>query len=93
MKQSKHATHVNNSDVSGSKDVKTLCILAHVPHYCPPTSTVLCPSQIQFALGLIPAILGGQQYVEAQDKLTVTEWMRKQNVPARVNDEVRTPTE
>lgn len=29
-----------------------------------------------------------QKYVEEQDKLTVTEWMRKQNVPDRVNDEV-----
>lgn len=29
-----------------------------------------------------------QKYVEEQDKLTVTEWMRKQNVPERVNDEV-----
>jgi hypothetical protein len=26
--------------------------------------------------------------VEEQDKLTVTEWMRKQGVPDRVNDEV-----
>lgn len=44
--------------------------------------------QIQFALGLLPAIVGGQSYVEAQDKLTVTEWMRKQHVPERVNKEV-----
>jgi uncharacterized protein with NAD-binding domain and iron-sulfur cluster len=29
-----------------------------------------------------------QKYVEEQDKLTVTEWMKKQNVPMRVNDEV-----
>lgn len=26
--------------------------------------------------------------MEDQDKLTVTEWMKKQNVPMRVNDEV-----
>lgn len=36
----------------------------------------------------MPAIVGGQSYVEAQDKLTVTEWMRQQGVPDRVNDEV-----
>ncbi len=48
----------------------------------------LCPAQIQFALGLLPAIVGGQEYVVAQDKLSVTEWMRKQGVPDRVNDEV-----
>jgi 15-cis-phytoene desaturase len=29
-----------------------------------------------------------QKYVEEQDKLSVTDWMRKQNVPMRVNDEV-----
>lgn len=29
-----------------------------------------------------------QKYVEEQDKLSVTEWMVKQNVPMRVNDEV-----
>lgn len=32
--------------------------------------------------------MGGQKYVEEQDKLTVTEWMRQQGVPDRVNDEV-----
>lgn len=46
------------------------------------------PEKIQFALGLLPAIVLGQPYVEAQDKLTVTEWMKKQGVPDRVNDEV-----
>eukprot|EP00887_Chlorella_sp_A99_P002013 scaffold18.g2013.t1 len=46
------------------------------------------PEKFQFALGLLPAIVFGQPYVEAQDGLTVTEWMRKQGVPARVNDEV-----
>jgi 15-cis-phytoene desaturase len=46
------------------------------------------PEKIQFALGLLPAIVFGQPYVEAQDGLTVTQWMDKQGVPARVNDEV-----
>jgi 15-cis-phytoene desaturase len=46
------------------------------------------PEKIQFALGLLPAIVQGQSYVEAQDALTVSEWMKKQNVPDRVNDEV-----
>lgn len=46
------------------------------------------PEKIQFAIGLLPAIIFGQRYVEEQDKLTVTEWMRKQGVPDRVNDEV-----
>lgn len=29
--------------------------------------------------------------VEAQDELSVTEWMKKQGVPDRVNDEVSPP--
>lgn len=44
--------------------------------------------KIQFALGLLPAIVFGQSYVEAQDNVTVTQWMEKQGVPSRVNDEV-----
>lgn len=46
------------------------------------------PEKIQFGIGLIPAILFGQKYVEECDGLTVTEWMKKQGVPDRVNDEV-----
>lgn len=34
--------------------------------------------KVKFAIGLLPAILGGQSYVEAQDGLTVKEWMIKQ---------------
>lgn len=44
--------------------------------------------KIQFAIGLIPAILFGQKYVEEQDDVTVKEWMKKQGVPDRVNEEV-----
>lgn len=33
--------------------------------------------KIKFAIGLLPAIVGGQKYVEEQDKLTVTEWMKQ----------------
>ncbi|XP_039779631.1 15-cis-phytoene desaturase, chloroplastic/chromoplastic-like isoform X2 [Panicum virgatum] len=46
------------------------------------------PEKVKFAIGLLPAMLGGQPYVEAQDGLTVSEWMKKQGVPDRVNDEV-----
>jgi len=46
------------------------------------------PEKVKFAIGLLPAMLGGQAYVEAQDGLTVSEWMEKQGVPDRVNDEV-----
>lgn len=44
--------------------------------------------KIKFAIGLVPAIFGGQKYVEDQDKLSVTEWMAQQGVPPRVNEEV-----
>nr|AML60257.1 phytoene desaturase [Anthurium andraeanum] len=46
------------------------------------------PEKVQFAIGLLPAMVGGQSYIEAQDGLTVAEWMRRQGVPDRVNDEV-----
>eukprot|EP00798_Chlamydomonas_sp_ICE-L_P012846 gene12846-16093_t len=46
------------------------------------------PEKIQFAIGLLPAIIFGQKYVAAQDHLTVTQWMKKQGIPERVNDEV-----
>ncbi|CBI35781.3 hypothetical protein VitviT2T_013064 [Vitis vinifera] len=46
------------------------------------------PEKIKFAIGLVPAMLGGQAYVEAQDGLTVKDWMRKQGIPDRVTDEV-----
>ncbi|CAN1346787.1 15-cis-phytoene desaturase, chloroplastic/chromoplastic [Linum perenne] len=46
------------------------------------------PEKVKFAIGLLPAMLGGQAYVEAQDGLTVQEWMRKQGVPDRVTTEV-----
>lgn len=36
------------------------------------------PEKVKFAIGLLPAILGGQDYVEAQDGVTVKEWMKKQ---------------
>ncbi|KAJ0042313.1 hypothetical protein Pint_17753 [Pistacia integerrima] len=44
----------------------------------------------KFAIGLLPAILGGQANVEAQDGLAVKEWMIKQGVPERVMIEVFT---
>lgn len=46
------------------------------------------PEKILFAKGLLPAIIFGQKYVEECDKYTWTEWLRKQGIPERVNDEV-----
>ncbi|XP_024971751.1 15-cis-phytoene desaturase, chloroplastic/chromoplastic isoform X2 [Cynara cardunculus var. scolymus] len=46
------------------------------------------PEKVKFAIGLLPAMLGGQAYVEAQDGLSVKDWMRKQGIPDRVTTEV-----
>ncbi|XP_043699368.1 15-cis-phytoene desaturase, chloroplastic/chromoplastic [Telopea speciosissima] len=46
------------------------------------------PEKLKFAVGLLPAMFGGQAYVEAQDGRSVKEWMRKQGIPDRVTDEV-----
>ena len=46
------------------------------------------PENISFGIGLIPAMLRGQNYVEDCDKYSWTEWLKKQNIPERVNDEV-----
>ena len=46
------------------------------------------PEKIRFGLGLIPAIVNGQKYVEEMDKYSFSEWLKKQNVPPRVEKEV-----
>ena len=46
------------------------------------------PEKIRFGLGLIPAILNGQKYVEEMDKYSFSEWLKRQNVPPRVEKEV-----
>ncbi len=44
--------------------------------------------KIRFGVGLIPAIIRGQKYVEAMDRYSWSEWMKKQNIPPRVEKEV-----
>ena len=44
--------------------------------------------KIQLGIGLIPAYLQGQKYVEAQEKVTVQEWMDERGIPQSVTDEV-----
>ena len=46
------------------------------------------PEKIRFGIGLIPAMLRGQGYVEAMDRYTWSEWMERQNLPKRVEKEV-----
>jgi 15-cis-phytoene desaturase len=44
--------------------------------------------KIRFGIGLIPAMILGQRYVEKMDKYSWSEWMKKQNIPPRVEKEV-----
>lgn len=44
--------------------------------------------KIRFGIGLLPAIVQGQRYVEKQDGISIAQWMRKQGVPERVNREI-----
>lgn len=44
--------------------------------------------KIRFAIGLLPAIVRGQKYVEDMDKYSLLEWLRKQGVDERVNSDI-----
>ncbi|BAW97282.1 phytoene dehydrogenase [[Synechococcus] sp. NIES-970] len=44
--------------------------------------------KIKFGIGLIPAMVQGQKYVEDMDKYSWSEWMKKQGIPERVEKEV-----
>ncbi|MGI0488996.1 15-cis-phytoene desaturase [Pantanalinema rosaneae CENA516] len=44
--------------------------------------------KIRFGLGLIPAMIQGQRYVEDMDQYSFSEWLKRQNVPPRVEKEV-----
>lgn len=44
--------------------------------------------KIRFAIGLLPAIVRGQQYVETMDKYSLLEWLRLQGIDERVNSDI-----
>jgi 15-cis-phytoene desaturase len=44
--------------------------------------------KIQTAPPLLPMLIEGQPFIEAQDELSVTDFMRKYGMPERINDEV-----
>lgn len=52
------------------------------------TDLLTWPEKIKLGIGLVPAYLFGQDYVEAQEGVTVKEWMRERGIPDRVTDEV-----
>ncbi|MDJ0713039.1 MAG: 15-cis-phytoene desaturase [Prochloraceae cyanobacterium] len=44
--------------------------------------------KIKFAIGLLPAVVRGQKYVEDMDKYSLLEWLRQQGVDERVNTDI-----
>jgi 15-cis-phytoene desaturase len=44
--------------------------------------------KIRFAIGLFPAIVRGQPYVEEMDKYSFLEWLRRQGVDEQVNTDI-----
>ena len=44
--------------------------------------------KLQTVPALIPMLIEGQPFIEAQDELSVTEFMRKYGMPERINSEV-----
>ncbi len=44
--------------------------------------------KIRFAVGLLPAIVRGQQYVENMDRYSLLEWLRLQGIDDRVNSDI-----
>jgi 15-cis-phytoene desaturase len=44
--------------------------------------------KLRFALGLFPAIVRGQQYVEDMDQYSLLEWLRRQGIGERVSSDV-----
>ncbi|MGL5942882.1 MAG: 15-cis-phytoene desaturase [Waterburya sp.] len=44
--------------------------------------------KIKFAIGLLPAIVRGQKYVENMDQYSLLEWLEKQGVDERVNTDI-----
>lgn len=46
------------------------------------------PEKLQTAPPLIPMLIEGQEFIDAQDELSVTQFMRKFGMPERINEEV-----
>jgi 15-cis-phytoene desaturase len=44
--------------------------------------------KIRFAIGLLPAVVRGQQYVENMDQYSLLEWLRMQGVDEKVNTDI-----
>lgn len=44
--------------------------------------------KVRFAIGLVPAIVRGQTYVEDMDRYSLLEWLRRQGIGERVSSDI-----
>eukprot|EP01035_Chromulina_nebulosa_P018550 gene18550-24271_t len=44
--------------------------------------------KLQTAPPLIPMLIQGQEFIDKQDELSVTDFMRKYGMPERINEEI-----
>lgn len=44
--------------------------------------------KVRFGIGLLPAMVQGQKYVEKMDRLSFSDWLKQQNIPPRVEKQV-----
>ncbi|MBE9077614.1 15-cis-phytoene desaturase [Romeria aff. gracilis LEGE 07310] len=44
--------------------------------------------KLRFAVGLLPAVVRGQKYVEAMDRYSLLEWLQRQGVDERVSSDI-----
>ena len=44
--------------------------------------------KIRFAIGLLPAIVRGQKYVEEMDRYSMSDWLKRQGVGERVSSDI-----
>ncbi|MDX1977758.1 MAG: 15-cis-phytoene desaturase [Pseudanabaenaceae cyanobacterium bins.68] len=44
--------------------------------------------KLRFAIGLLPAIIRGQKYVEEMDKYSLLQWLERQGIDQRVNSDI-----
>jgi 15-cis-phytoene desaturase len=88
----KHALIFNQPDKPGTYsyfNVPDIPAPFHVLSAIATNNDMLTPYQkFRFALGLWPAIVRGEQYVEDMDKYSLIEWLRRQGVDEGVNTDI-----
>lgn len=42
------------------------------------------PQKLRFGAALLPALLGGDAYIQEMDKMTISQWLRKTGAPVEV---------